>query len=234
MQGSLGFGSFLVIVLILIAAATGVGYFIIRQGYCASPPIFTTDVGAITPVAETHQESTATSSAQNEKPAARSVVQTPATTPKPPTTQKPVQTTSAVVGFSVKKVPTGTIVNAASQEETLELSVTTAPRAEDPTKLSLCWTMLDAENVSLSETDCWRLGTYGTWTAKTSADFSLAPSEAGKQRLWTHGHHQIKLRFDLVGPGSFQMADGPSASTPILGSDDTGLFDFYIPEDAQL
>lgn len=224
--------------LAVIGIAVGAGYVVIEQKFKVS--------NASQPVApletvEQSEEKTAplpTSTPVVQKSAAvdtKTSIETKAAAPaKPkPVVQKAPAPAAKTGGFYVRKVPAGFVLDVTIEEPTLHLAVTTEPRAEDPATLSLCWTVVDPQDVVLSETDCWPLEKYGTWEASINYDHSLAPSPEGNA-YYKYGHNMVKLRFDLVGPGSFQMADGPSADAAILGSGDTGVYDYYIPEGTQL
>ena len=216
---------------VVIGVVVGVGYVVIEQMFSATSverPAPQEEVEEVVRVVQPQpvRPTTATAPAEVKE----TIVQPKPTVATPAQTPTEQQKTG---GFFVKKVPAGFVLDVTKVEPTLHLSVTTEPRAEDPAELYLCWTVVDPQDVVLSETDCWPLKKYGTWIASINYDHSLAPSSAG-EKYYKYGHNMIKLRFDLVGPTRIQNADGPSPNTPTLGTGDTGVFDYYIPEGVQL
>ena len=140
-----------------------------------------------------------------------------------------VTTNSTAPRMSVKKISTGFVLNWFSVEKTLPLSVTTQTEATAPKNVSLCMSLVDANNVSVTETDCWPLNEYGNWSVMVSSDMNLAPDEK-RMDFWTAGTHQAKVRFWLV-PEKINDYSSDTTRTrhPAVAVDDTGIFQIYIP-----
>ena len=134
--------------------------------------------------------------------------------------------------FSVKKVPAGFSMDMSSKEKTMEFSYTTQKLAHDPTKLQICWTLVDAADIVQTETDCWPLKTYGTVTLWIDSDFSLSPSPTNT--IYKPGHHTVKLLVELVDPAKYTVDPGMrTVKLEPIASDDTGFFDLYFPSGAE-
>lgn len=148
-----------------------------------------------------------------------------------PGTAAPVATStnaSAQAQFSVRKVPSDLILNMGQTERTLELSVTTRPMPADPTTLSLCATLTDANDVAVSETDCWPLEKYGMWSYMSGGDLNLAPLNA-RASFWAKGSHLARIRFELIEGLVTDYTDKRARDKyQLLARDDTGTFKFVI------
>ena len=163
------------------------------------------------------------------------VSKTPPSTQQSPVKPVPVAPAAAPTSpqgqFVVKKISKDYVFDFYQTERTLELSVTTGALALDPKTLSLCSTLTDANNIALTETDCWPLEKYGTWSYLSDGDLSLAPLP-GNEAFWTEGLHPIKIRFELVQGVTNDYTDQRvRARYPLLATDDTGIFNLRLRQE---
>lgn len=228
MQNQRGFISVLIAILLGVIVLGGGVYFVMQQKSASQTTSNIPDATIPTNIQAPAQINTNTQTTQNP--------QTKTETQQPP--KQEVKTNAGAVTtdssgsaslMSVKKVAAGFILNWFSSEKTLPLSVTTQTQAADPKNISLCMSLVDTNNVSVTETDCWPLNQYGTWSAMTSSDMNLAP-DASRTDFWTVGTHQAKVRFWLV-PEKINdySSDTTRARHPAVAVDDTGIFQIYIP-----
>jgi len=113
-----------------------------------------------------------------------------------------------------------------SSEKNLELSYTVKEMPQDPKILRLCWTLVSEDGTALTETDCWKLASYGTHTEKINSDFSLAPNP---EHMLVPGHNTVKLKLELFDPTQTSFDLARNIVMLSLGADDTGTFDLYVP-----
>jgi len=133
--------------------------------------------------------------------------------------------------FSVKKVSENYVSSFFQTERTLELSVTTQPLTFNPKNLSLCMTLTNENNVALTESDCWSLEKYGTWSYLSNGDLNLAPLDP-YDSFWTGGLRPVRIRFELVqGLTSDYTSQRVRDRYPLLATDDTGTFTLNLQQD---
>lgn len=88
-------------------------------------------------------------------------------------------------------------------------------------------TLVNVQNVALTETDCWPLEKFGTWSQMTNYDLSLAPRNEAD---FKSGPNTVKIRFELVQGLVRDYSDAPVRSRyPALATDDTGAFIYLLP-----
>lgn len=221
-----GFVSALVVIVLSAALLGGGAYYFVKKSSQSSVSEVQTSVTAgIQPTQTTTQTQPSVPVQANTTPTASAMPAKTTSTPAAAPTQP------SVGQFVVKKISKDYVFDFYQTERTLDLSVTTQPLAADPKTLSLCSTLTDVNNVALTETDCWPLEKYGTWSYMANGDLSLAPLD-GNDAFWTEGLHPIKIRFELVqGITNDYTEQKVRARYPLLATDDTGVFNLRLRQE---
>lgn len=150
------------------------------------------------------------------------------------TSKKTATPTSKAKTFSIIDFKTGLKIDRSSPEKQGPVTIHIAGFDQAPEKLSLCKTLLDENNVTLTETDCWPLKEYGTWKGYLHGDpYNLAPRSMFDYKSAIKTERNVKMRFELINSltndYSIDSIGHPRDRHPefLIATDDTAIFKYW-------
>lgn len=147
------------------------------------------------------------------------------------------QTRYVPTKFFVKKVPTSAKFDLSSDKNKLPISILVKEFDINPALVSFCKTIVDQNNIEVTETDCQPLYTYNSIkTVLKHGDLSLAPLNEDSA-FWTNilagKKVKAKLKFELLNVLTTDYSLGYTRKAHpeyLLAHSDTGLFNMFASD----